>query len=126
MMRQIQRQRQGAWQWWLTGVVVLVGCGLIVWRFVWPAWFGYADPQLLNELRNASLEPTYPVAHQDGQPTAKDWPQWRGPFRDGLSRETGLLTAWPKDLAKLKVWEQPSGVGYSALAVAGGRAFTIV
>ncbi len=24
-----------------------------------------------------------------------DWPNWRGPYHDGISRETGLLTAWP-------------------------------
>ena len=29
-------------------------------------------------------------------PSSTDWPQWRGPNRDGISRETGLLQAWPK------------------------------
>src|SRR5262245_45716753 len=28
---------------------------------------------------------------------AADWPQWRGPQRDGVSQETGLLPEWPKD-----------------------------
>jgi len=28
---------------------------------------------------------------------AADWPQWRGPQRNGISQETGLLRAWPKD-----------------------------
>ena len=28
---------------------------------------------------------------------AADWPQWRGPHRDGISKETGLLKEWPKD-----------------------------
>ena len=35
---------------------------------------------------------------------AEDWPQWRGPNRDGLSPDTGLLQEWPKDGPKL-VWE---------------------
>ena len=26
---------------------------------------------------------------------AADWPQWRGPTRDGISKETGLLQEWP-------------------------------
>lgn len=26
---------------------------------------------------------------------AEDWPQWRGPHRDGKSAETGLLKTWP-------------------------------
>src|SRR5438093_1446317 len=29
---------------------------------------------------------------------AADWPQWRGPNRDGVSKETGLLAEWTKDL----------------------------
>jgi len=28
---------------------------------------------------------------------ASDWPQWRGPARDGHSAETGLLKEWPED-----------------------------
>lgn len=27
---------------------------------------------------------------------SEDWPQWRGPRRDGVSRETGLLRTWPE------------------------------
>ena len=30
---------------------------------------------------------------------AADWPQWRGPQRNGISQETGLLQTWPKDAA---------------------------
>ena len=33
--------------------------------------------------------------------TAGDWPAWRGPSRDGISKETGLLKEWPKDGPKL-------------------------
>jgi hypothetical protein len=29
--------------------------------------------------------------------TAADWPQWRGPNRDGISNETGLLQEWPAE-----------------------------
>ena len=34
-------------------------------------------------------------AAQPGGPAAFDWPQWRGPDRTGLSKETGLLPQWP-------------------------------
>lgn len=54
-----------------------------------------------------------------------DWPQWRGPRRDGVSQETGLLTTWPRQGPK-ELWRAPAGDGYSALAVAGGRAYTIL
>src|ERR1039458_7694817 len=54
---------------------------------------------------------------------AADWPQWRGPNRDGISSETGLLEAWPKGGPPL-VWKiQGLGEGYSSAAIAGGRLF---
>ncbi|MCU0704003.1 MAG: PQQ-like beta-propeller repeat protein [Fimbriiglobus sp.] len=49
-----------------------------------------------------------------------DWPQWRGPNRDGVSQETGLLQDWPKD-GPPKAWTVSGcGGGYSTVAVAGG------
>ncbi len=56
---------------------------------------------------------------------AGDWPQWRGPNRDGISKETGLLKQWPADGPPL-VWKAPgAGTGYSSLAVSNGRIFTM-
>lgn len=53
-----------------------------------------------------------------------DWPQWRGPNRDGISSDTGLLKEWPEDGPKL-LWQVDSvGVGYSSLVVKDGRVFT--
>jgi outer membrane protein assembly factor BamB len=54
---------------------------------------------------------------------AADWPQWRGPDRNGVSQETGLLKEWPKDGPKL-LWKLDDlGAGYSTPAVAGGRVY---
>lgn len=54
---------------------------------------------------------------------AADWAQWRGPNRDGVSKETGLLQEWPKDGPKL-VWQATDlGNGYGAVAVAGDRIY---
>ena len=36
--------------------------------------------------------------------TAALWPQWRGPNRDGISKETGLLKEWPANGPSL-VWK---------------------
>jgi outer membrane protein assembly factor BamB len=55
------------------------------------------------------------------QAGADDWPQWRGPDRNGISSETGWLTQWPPTL----VWTQSVGFGYSSLAVAKGRVYTM-
>jgi outer membrane protein assembly factor BamB len=53
-----------------------------------------------------------------------DWPQWRGPQRDGISVETGLLESWPAGGPQL-IWKtQGLGEGYSAFAVVGDRLFT--
>lgn len=49
----------------------------------------------------------------------EDWPQYRGPKGDGISRETGLLDSWPADGPK-KVWEKPVGIGYASPVAADG------
>ena len=54
-----------------------------------------------------------------------NWPQWRGPNRDGISTETGLLKQWPADGPPL-VWKiAGAGTGYSSLAIANGRIYTM-
>jgi outer membrane protein assembly factor BamB len=58
--------------------------------------------------------------------TAADWPQWRGPDRDGLSKETGLLKEWPKDGPKLAWQVKDIGGGYSTPAVVGDRLYLVV
>src|SRR5215475_11944096 len=54
---------------------------------------------------------------------ADDWPQWRGPQRDGVSKETGLLKQWPKDGPKLLWTNKDIGKGYSTPAIAIGRVY---
>src|SRR5205809_6517090 len=54
---------------------------------------------------------------------AADWPQFRGPNRDGVSKETGLLKAWPTGGPPL-VWTfTNAGSGYSGPAIVGGRLY---
>ena len=55
---------------------------------------------------------------------AADWPQFRGPNRDDISRETGLLTEWPKGGPPLAWKAQGLGKGYSSVAVVGDRIYT--
>jgi outer membrane protein assembly factor BamB len=56
---------------------------------------------------------------------ADDWPQWRGPRRDGVSKETGLLKDWPANGPRLAWRINGTGEGYSSFAVAGGRLYTL-
>jgi outer membrane protein assembly factor BamB len=54
-----------------------------------------------------------------------DWPQWRGPDRTGLSKETGLLKEWPKEGPPL-VWTfDNAGTGFAGPAIVGGRLYTM-
>jgi outer membrane protein assembly factor BamB len=56
---------------------------------------------------------------------AADWPQWRGPQRNGISAETGLLKEWPKQGPPL-LWQiKDAGNGYGAVSVAGGRVYLL-
>jgi outer membrane protein assembly factor BamB len=51
------------------------------------------------------------------------WPQFRGPRRDGVSLERGLLPAWP-DGGPRRIWTTPGvGRGFSSPVVGGGRVF---
>lgn len=59
-----------------------------------------------------------------GAALAADWPQFRGPNRDGISRETGLLKSWPAGGPKV-LWKIPMGEGYSQPAVSKGRLFIL-
>jgi outer membrane protein assembly factor BamB len=54
-----------------------------------------------------------------------NWPQWRGPNRDGISTETGLLKQWPTAGPPL-VWKTSgAGTGYSSLAITDGKIYTM-
>src|SRR5215475_13718644 len=52
---------------------------------------------------------------------AADWPQWRGPDRTGVSKETGLLKDWPKGGPKLLWTFTDAGAGWSGPAVIGSE-----
>ncbi|HEY3969415.1 MAG TPA: PQQ-binding-like beta-propeller repeat protein [Planctomycetaceae bacterium] len=57
--------------------------------------------------------------------TATDWPQFLGPDRNGISRETELLNEWPLE-GPPEVWRVAGGPGMSGLAIAGGRVLTLI
>ncbi len=53
-----------------------------------------------------------------------EWPTWRGPNRDAVSLETGLLTEWSQDGPPLLWQANGLGKGYSSVAISNGRIFT--
>lgn len=56
---------------------------------------------------------------------ADEWPQWRGPKRDGISQEKGLLKEWPKEGPKLLWKVTNAGSGYSTPAVVGESVYIV-
>ena len=60
-----------------------------------------------------------------GAASAADWPGFRGPNRDGLSPETGLLKQWPEGGPK-QLWKASNlGLGFGTPSVAGGKIFGV-
>jgi len=56
---------------------------------------------------------------------AANWPQWRGPQRNGVSPETGLLDQWPAEGTPL-VWQLSNlGGGYSTPAIVAGGLYIL-
>ena len=53
---------------------------------------------------------------------ADDWPQWLGPRRDGVWRETGILGTFPDNGPKVR-WRRTISSGYAGPAVVGGRVY---
>src|ERR1041384_4837906 len=54
---------------------------------------------------------------------ADDWPHWRGPDYNGVSKETGWSTKWPAEGPK-RLWKAAVGIGFASVSVSNGRAYT--
>lgn len=57
-----------------------------------------------------------------GTVMAADWPQWRGPNRDGVWSESGIISAFPTN-GLLPEWKVPVGFGYSSPIITDGRLY---
>ena len=56
---------------------------------------------------------------------ALDWPQFRGPNRDGVSPDQGLAAGWPEGGPELLWTAKGVGGGYSSVATADGVLYTL-
>jgi len=54
---------------------------------------------------------------------AADWPNYRGPDHNGISKETGWTAQWPANGPKV-LWKAKVGFGFATFTVANGRAYT--
>jgi outer membrane protein assembly factor BamB len=66
-----------------------------------------------------------PAPRGQAASTRGEWPGWRGPNRDGIAKDAGLLAEWKPGGPPLAWKASGTGVGFSSLAVSGGRIFTL-
>src|SRR5215831_12212138 len=106
----------------ITAVVALIGFSGF-WLYRWKQRNRFEDDHaLMEELRDASAV----QIQERGEPNGRrDWPQWRGPRRDGVSEERITGWNWPEEGPKM-LWEATTGPGYSTAAVAAGRVITML
>jgi outer membrane protein assembly factor BamB len=116
-----QERRAGRAVFWLAGLLFLIFFALAGYQKFYANRLRFdSDQSLQEELADATLLEEPPAVT-----AAAPWPQWRGPRRDGVAHQPGLLTAWPKRGLR-KLWQAQGGDGYASFAVAGGRVFTVV
>jgi outer membrane protein assembly factor BamB len=53
-----------------------------------------------------------------------DWPNWRGPNRDGISSETSWSWQWPA-AGPTVLWKKSVGTGFSSMSICHGRVYTM-
>ena len=87
-----------------------------------------ADPAPVRRLTRIAvfcLLLTGAVHASENSPATGDWPQWRGPGRDGISLDTGLLKSWPRGGPPVLWTAETPGKGSGQPSVANGRVYSI-
>jgi outer membrane protein assembly factor BamB len=90
----------------------------IVMAGAWPRLAVQAEETPAAEMDSASGIAAKDVGQQPF------WPEFHGPERDNISKETGLLKRWPEGGPKLLWTSTDCGHGYSGMAIADGRIYT--
>jgi outer membrane protein assembly factor BamB len=67
--------------------------------------------------------PVLAPGRANAKTNGQDWPQWRGPNRDGISKEIGLSSSWPAGGPKVLWTASGLGTGYGTAAIAGERIY---
>src|SRR5258707_11102795 len=86
-----------------------------------------SDGRFFRDMKRSVLflVPSIVVLALNSPAATGDWPQWRGPNRDGISTETGLLKEWPVGGPPLAWKATGLGNGYSTVSLVGNRIFTL-
>jgi outer membrane protein assembly factor BamB len=75
-------------------------------------------------MKRKNFIPAFIVLALAASTYASDWPQWRGPARDGNSNEKGLLEKWPAEGPKMLWHTTGLGEGFSSIAISKGTIYT--
>jgi len=88
-------------------------------------WYGYQQEKLMKTRHQLAVcAVVFALSAQFSFSAQRfDWPQWQGPDRNAVSKETGLLKEWPKDGPPLAWKVKGLGGGYSGPSIAAGRVF---
>lgn len=105
----------------ILGLLALAGLLMISW---WA--FNKFNPNFFDreQVDSAEMKQLESVDLKQAVSQAYDWPQFRGPNRDGVSSGAIFRTNWNEASPKI-LWRSPCGAGYSSLAIADGRLFTM-
>jgi len=105
----------------LLGIAGLLMASWWLFRTRFPNFFDseQVDTAELEKLKGVNLR-----QGNERTPDAKDWPQFRGPLRDGWSPGTNFRTNWNESPPTV-LWSKPCGGGYSSFAIADGRLYTM-
>ncbi len=103
------------------GLLLLLAVGgFLAYQSSWVrSWFGREAENAAEMARLAEIELDAPATVA----TVADWPQWRGPHRDGIAPAGAIRTDWDKNPPK-QLWSAPCGGGYSSFAVVADRLYT--
>ena len=77
--------------------------------------------EMINRLSMKALRALIVIAFSSHLCLAQDWPQWRGPTRDGVAISFTAPSVWPEKLKT--IWKVPVGIGHSSPVVVGRRVY---
>ncbi len=103
------------------GLLLVLGIGgFLAYQSSWVrSWFGREAENAAEMARLAELN----LQPSTNLVPGADWPQWRGPQRDGIAPAGAIRTDWDKNPPK-QLWSAPCGGGYSSFAVVADRLYT--
>ena len=97
------------------GLAALAVAGVLGWSLIGLSGCRSRDTRIAEKTLYTGAAPTT-------APAVEDWPRWRGPRGDGISREAGLLEKWP-DAGPNRLWSADVGVGFASPVAAAGRVY---